>query len=204
MSSEQLVFVITHTSEKALRQKLLAFHGLFTENKCSGSLIEEVFVRSLDMESSYGESIEWASGSHNSGPDIVINKPVRITLSVKSGTIQGNILLVSGHRMTTAKGDLNKINDILGSNVSDVVVCFVYSKANKSYQIVYVDATVFVYPNLASMWESKMSEKTGKIVRYIWTAPNGLVAEVTPSMSWQVWWKIPMTLCRNGSLIKVT
>ena len=191
-SSFELSDIVT----KTLKSKLQAYHGLFRHNKCEAKEIEELIATALDIDPEYAGAVEWKPGSHEPGSDIIIRKK---TFSIKSGVIKKGVLVVSGNRLTRAKGDFNTINSLLKSYVSDYTICFVHDEETGTYQIIYIDASVFSYPNSAQSWVAKMGKK--EISAYRWTPPSGLEVEIRPSMSWQVWWSIPTDLCRMGPLL---
>jgi len=192
------MFELSKITVKTLASSLTMYHGLFQHNKCEAKEMEELVAKAIDMDPQYTGSVNWRSGSHEPGSDIVVGST---KLSIKSGSIRKDILTVSGNRLTKARGDFNVINSLLKSYVSDVVICLVYTEIDGVYKVVYVDSSVFLYPSEAKCWLPAMSKKSGSISSYTWSPDNGLVVKVTPAMSWQVWWHIPIAICRVGPSI---
>jgi len=182
----------------SLKNSLTVYHGLFRQNKCEAKEMEELVASALDIDPMYTGKVDWKSGSHEPGSDIIIPNT---KLSIKSGSIKNEILTISGNRLTKAKGNFNTINTLLRSYVSDVMICFVYEEKDDKYQVVYVDSSVFIYPDSAKDWVGVMSKKSGSITAWSWMPPNDMLVKITPSMSWQVWWHIPLKICRMGASI---
>jgi hypothetical protein len=199
------LFTLSRMTERSLQERFQAFHGIFRKNKCTGSYVEEIAYRALTMDHELGERVAWSSGSHSAIADIRILAPSGdIGLSVKSGKpVKGHpdLIQIPGHRLSRAHGDLNLVNAILRKQVSDVVLCFLHNPLSEEYQIIYIDAPVFVYPTTSTGWHATIGHKNGRIAQYSWTSPHGLVAEIKPDLSWQIWWTIPLALCRIGSAI---
>jgi hypothetical protein len=216
-------FEIPKASVSRLENGLKMFHHLFKDNKCAATLIEELFVKSLRMDPKL-KDLTWKCGSHAQKADMTL--PSGLTISVKSATIDKDILTMSGHRLTTNNGDFNKINASLKNNIADVMVCFLHDEKEGTYQVFYIDEDVFQYPNSARAWKpinkkvnlshyiaAKDSTKgiaAAKLkfiedingLRFGWNASNGMSATVTPKMSWQIWWHIPTNLCRVGPTLR--
>lgn len=192
------LFEMSPITTTSLKTSLTVYHGLFRQNKCEAKEMEELVASALKIDPIYTDKVEWKSGSHEPGSDIIIPN---IKLSIKSGTIKDETITISGNRLTKAKENFNIINSLLKSYVSDVMICFVYEKKDDTYQVIYVDSDVFIYPELASDWKNVMSKKSGNTTAWTWTPPNDMLVKITPSMSWQVWWHIPLKICRMGSLI---
>jgi hypothetical protein len=189
------LFEMSQITIKALESKLIAYHGLFKQNKCEAKEMEELVSSALDSDPIYNGSVIWKSGSHDPGSDIMINN---IKLSIKSGSIKKDIITISGNRLTGAKGDFNVINSLLKSYTSDVMICFVYNKENSKYQVIYVDSNVFVYPDSVKSWIPIMGKKNGSISSYSYNSPVDMQVKIIPAMSWQAWWYIPLRVCRIG------
>jgi hypothetical protein len=200
-------FELSDISIQNLTNNLNLFHQIFKKCICKGEYIEELFQQCLEQDPVLTGKVEWKYGSHKSKYDIKIPTD---QISIKSGTItEGNLVSISGHRLTKLNGDLNEINKTLKSNVSNLVICcnFIPVNGKKQYIIRYLDKEVFSYPKFGSEWIPKSGKKNkskSKITLYEWTSPNGIYMTITPSMSWQIWRNVPLLLFRTGPSILIT
>jgi hypothetical protein len=195
------LFVLSQTTEISLQHKFIAFHGILPRSHLKGDYLEDAVASSLDTDPDLHNFIDWTPGSHNPYADIILKNKNNFGISVKSGTITDNILKISGHRLGKVFGDFNKINRLLVDYKSDVTLCFVYS--DFKYVVYYIDQIVFSYPDSPLQWEPIMGKKNGKVSKYIYSSPEGLLVEILPDLSWQVWWSVPIILCRKGITINI-
>lgn len=203
----QNLFIMSRISKDMLTHDIQTFHGLFKSNKITGGYLEELMYRSIDIDPDYNGKVIWNSGSHAPGSDIVIyndtnKKDKLISISVKSGTVTNNFIEISGNRLSQCNSDMNCINGLLKKYISDVLIACSYNSESGLYNIIYIDRSIFNYPENGSGWIPKIGLKTGKISKYEYEQ-NGIISSITPSMSWQVWWKIPLCLCRIGLSISI-
>lgn len=190
------LFEMSEIVIKILEQKLIMYHGLFQQNKCEAKEMEELVASALDIDPVNAGFVDWKSGSHTPGSDIIIHNNNK--LSIKSGTIEKNMIVISGNRLTKAKENFNIINSLLKSYISDVMICFIYNQINGCYQIFYIDSNVFMYPDSAKSWKPIVSKKSGLISSWCYIVSNGMLIKITPAMSWQVWWYVPLNISRMG------
>lgn len=195
-------FELSPMSVNHLRDSFRAFHGHWYQTKLTADLLEEAVYNALGYDPLYAAGRIWTPRSHNPKADIRIETAhVTLGLSIKSGKDLGQMLQVSGHRLSQARENLNRINTLLCQRVSDVVLCFVHHKELRHYACWYIDASVFRYPQTAQAWTPKVSNKNGTTSEWHYTSPAGLQCSLKPAMSWQIWWTIPTLLCRPGPLI---
>lgn len=190
------MFNFSTQSLTILENQLNNFHKLFKHNKCSSTYIEELIYNGLNADPNYHGLVKWKCNSHNPKEDILIETSKPIYISVKSGTIYNNTVTISGHRLGKHACDLESINTILKEYTCDVLTCFLYEEYNKNYKILYIDKDVFTYPILHTDWQQNMKKKENKISDYRYLSHNNVLTKIIPDMSWQVWWYIPIELCR--------
>jgi hypothetical protein len=201
LTEKQLPFVLSQTSEISLISKLTSFHGILPRSHLTGGYLEDAVASSLDIDPQLHGFVSWKPGSHDPHADIILKNKNDFGISVKSGTLDKEILKISGHRLGKVCGDFNKINKLLMEYRSNVTLCCVYN--NFKYSIYYIDKDNFLYPTSPLEWIPTMGKISGKIGKYVFKSQNNLVVEILPNLSWQVWWSIPLLLCRKGIVINV-
>jgi hypothetical protein len=197
----QSTFILSQTSEISLTSKLISFHGILPRSHLTGGYLEDAVASSLDTDPDLHNFVDWTPGSHNPHADIILKNKNNFGISVKSGTLNKEILKISGHRLGKVGGDFNKINKLLMEYRSDVTLCCVYN--DFKYSIYYVDKDKFSYPNSSLDWEPIMGKRNGKVSKYVFRCVGDLIVEILPELSWQVWWSIPLLLCRKGIVIDI-
>ena len=135
----QHLFQLPPMAEKWLRDACRMFHGIWHSNKIAGSLLEEVVYRALAYDPILSGHLLWLPHSHNAKADIRIETAhLTLGISIKSGKLgtgkDRDTIIVSGHRLSGAWGDINLINSKLRACISDVVLCFVHSAERQSYE----------------------------------------------------------------------
>ena len=89
------------------------------------------------------------------------------------------------------KGDFNKISKFLNQK-EDSIISIPHHKVDDergrihSYQIAYIDVD-----RIKGIKENKWVKKGGQ---YIQVNKKGVEFSLRPSMSWQIWWKVPLSL----------
>jgi hypothetical protein len=88
---------------------------------------------------------------------------------------------------------LQKISNFLNSNDYLLIAAPYYENENQNgkqhnYQLIYMNADILKSSN----WVAKYSKDNSKISQYHCINDFGVYCSVNPSMSWQVWWEIPM------------
>ena len=190
--------------QQTLRQNLEKYHDLFDGGRCSGWQLEELIYKSIRLDNIADHHPTWKEGGHDDQADIRVRVNGEIyPLQIKSGEIKqikfGDerkpYLVLSGHRMTRFKGDFRAITEYLNEDRADFL-SVPYRKVDDDtgrhhvYQIVYVEGMYLRQLNL-DQWE-----KVGASWKQI--NPYNVIFTVTPSMSWQVWWRIPLSLVHRS------
>jgi len=103
-------------------------------------------------------------------------------------------MIVSGHRTGRFKEDLNEIKEFLNSNKYDTFLIPYREEVDELgkrfiYQIFYADSNIFKIDN---DWEQKNSEKGTKT--FFTQNSKGVKIFLRPSMSWQIWYEIPLSI----------
>ena len=196
------MYSLTPRMLQKLVENLKNFHRLFDGNRCSGWQLEELFVHAINSDTTAQHHIvEWREHGHDDKEDIIVSANGNIHhVQIKSGTISGNMLILSGHRLGRFGGNLKEITDYLNSPKAGLIAT-PYKKIDDAegrkhtYKVCYVEQ-VKLTGVVASNWQQK-----GK--QYQQTNPSGVELSLRPSMSWQIWWKIPISLIKVAREIDI-
>ena len=195
------MFRLTDIMLQNFEKDLHKFHELFQGGRCQAWQLEELIAKSINSDFNYKDKAFWTGNGHDIDADIIVGD---YKISVKSGKIKKATkqnperLILSGHRLGRFDGKLDKITDFLNTNKYLLVAVPYYEKHCKhgkqhNYQILYIDANI-LKPN-ALTWNIQYSKKSStKITKYILTNEYGVCLSLNPSMSWQVWWEIPLSI----------
>jgi hypothetical protein len=110
-------------------------------------------------------------------------------------------LVISGHRLGRFEGDLVKISEFLSSNEYLLISVPYFTNEDSngkrhSYQLIYMNAGILQ----PSEWQIKYSKKDpSKISQYYCKNKLEVSCTINPSMSWQIWWEIPMKIITEDS-----
>ena len=199
------MYQLTPRMQQNLRQNLEKYHDLFDGGRCSGWELEELIYKSIQSDNTAGHHPTWKEGGHDDQADIHVRVNGEIyPLQIKSGEIKqiktGDgrkpHLVLSGHRMSRFNGDFNAITEYLNEERADFL-SIPYRKVDDDsgrhhiYQIVYVEGMYLRQLN-PDQWKKVTKSSWGQ------TNPYGVIFTVSPSMSWQVWWRIPLSLVHHS------
>jgi hypothetical protein len=170
---------------------------MFTADRCSGWELEELIVRAIRSDNRAQHHAFWREAGHDDQADIRvrINGDLHL-VQIKSGVIGGGYLTLSGHRLGRFRGDLQEITEYLNNNNAEII-SVPYRKIDDDtgrrhiYRIVYADAE-----HLTGLWDDDWEQLIGPRGGVTWAQTNqyGVEFSLRPSMSWQIWWKIPENL----------
>ena len=178
-----------------LESSLRKFHDLFGGGRCDGWQLEELLVRAIQSDTQAQHNVYWQEGGHDDKADMRVRTNGEThPLQIKSGRIQGKRepkLVLSGHRLTRFNGDFGDMTEYLNNRTANIL-SVPYEQINDErgrrhiYTVSYVDVERLRGLD-ADAW-------TMNGASYFQTNPAGVVSSLTPSMSWQVWWRIPIRL----------
>lgn len=181
-----------------LENSLRKYHDLFSGGRCTGWELEELVVKAIKADTQANHHVKWKEGGHDFKEDIhvAINGESH-SLQIKSGTIKNNYLTLSGNRLGRYSGDLHKITSFL-RNKKDHIISIPCEKIDNekgriyNYQLTYIDVD-FIKGIDPKKWEQKGTQ---------WIQKNAKEVEFSlrPNMSWQIWWKIPVSLLEIKNL----
>ena len=182
------MYKLTDIMLQNFEKSLIEFHKLFQGGRCQAWQLEELLAKAIRSDFSVAEKVTWKGNGHDIDADIIVNDSHY--LQVKSGKIKNkNYLEISGHRLGRFQGDFEKIKNFLNKS-SYIIVSIPYEEAKDSKGIIHTYKIFYVPPNIMNITNGFSSE--GK--SYVSINENKVVIKIHPSMSWQVWWKIPLYL----------
>ena len=133
---------------------------------------------------------------HDVGKDVqIIETNGKVNdIQIKSGKVEKSNMVVSGHRTGRFEGDLNKIKEFLNSNKYDTFLIPYRKEEDKLgrrfvYKIFYAHSNIFKIDN---NWEPKIGKKGGKT--FFTQNSKGVKMSLRISMSWQIWYEIPLSI----------
>lgn len=195
------MYQLTARMEQSFEQYLTKYHELFSGGRCSGWELEELILKAIQSDNNAQHHPVWREAGHDDKADITVQvNTQKHALQIKSGKLQKGHLILSGHRLGRFNGDLLLITTYL-NNINVEIISVPYQKVDDtdgrhhSYQIVYFSAEI-----LKDLAENTWYEH-GKVLKQI--NRHGVELSLRPSMSWQVWWKIPEELLVKGKSITV-
>ncbi len=194
------MYRLTAIMQQHLRQDLEQYHALFS-GRCSGWELEELIFRAIQSDNRAQHHAFWKEAGHDDAADIRVRTNGDVSLlQIKSGSIRAGHLTLSGHRLGRFDGDFQRITQYLNNNSSEII-SVPYRKVDDDngrhhhYRIVYANAE-----HLTGL-RSNRWEQAGAA----WEQTNqyGVKFSLRPSMSWQIWWRIPEELLEIGPEIVI-
>ena len=186
------MYRLTPRMRQHFKQDLVKYHELFSGGRCKGWELEELIYRSIQSDNVAQHHALWREAGHDDKADITVRTNGEIHyLQIKSGSIKAEYLTLSGHRLGRFNGDMQLITAYL-NNISIELISVPYKKLDDEagrhhmYQIAYIDSK-FLRDLCMKSWQEH-GKAWQQINKY------GVVLSLRPSMSWQIWWKIPEKL----------
>ena len=166
-----------------LEENLTDHHKLYKKIRCKAENLEELIVRSLD---SSGYNVGWDPASHDKIKDIVVNNTNN--LSIKSGTFnkKKKSINISGHRLGSFKSNFKEITDYLNKSTDTISV---YNPSKNFKKHTYVISTI----SKEKFAGLKSDAWIKKGAAFNQTNAFNVKFSLRPTMSWQIWWEIPVS-----------
>lgn len=182
-------------------QGLRKFHALFSSGRCLGWQQEELIAGAIKADTQAQHHVFWKEGGHDDEADIRVrtNGDMHL-LQVKSGKVAGGKLTLSGHRLGRFNGDLRRITDYLNANSANILTV-PYEKTDDANGITHAYTVSYVDVHHLTGLRADKWEKVG--ASYKQTNADGVEFTLSPSMSWQVWWRIPLSLVEESPTISI-
>ena len=165
-------YKFSNEDTKRIQHLLKQYHTLFPNLKCKGECLEHIVAQAINGK---------VLGGHNKEADIQVNN---IFMQIKSGDINNKrILTISGYRLTRFNQNFKEINRFLHS-INTQIITVPTEGGSFCYQVYEIDYRLL---KPIEKWTTK-----GK--SFYQTNLHGVTLSISPSMSWQIWWKIPVAL----------
>ena len=199
------MYQLTARMEQTLRQYLKKYHDLFDGGRCSGWELEELVFKSIQSDSTAGHHATWEEGGHDDEADIRVRVngivyPLQIKSGeikqIKSGDQKSSHLVLSGHRLGRFNGNFEDMTEYLNTDRADFLA-IPYRKIDDDtgrhhiYQIVYIQQS-YLRQLAPTKWEN-VSKSSWKQIN-----SHDVIFTLHPTMSWQVWWRIPLSLVKHS------
>lgn len=186
------MYRLTARMQQHFRHQLEQFHQLFSAERCSGWQLEEMLFRAIQSDNNAQHHAFWREGGHDDLADIRvrINGDTHL-LQIKSGSVKGGYLTLSGHRLGRFNGDFRQITAYLNRNSAEII-SVPHRKEDNEHGVQHIYRIAYVaVEHLTHLQPGEWKER-GKT----WEQTNryGVIFSLRPSMSWQIWWRIPETL----------
>ncbi len=189
------MYHLTARMLQRLKKDLGKYHDLFTADRCKGWEQEELIVAAIKSDTSAQHHVFWKEAGHDSEADIRVKANNQVyPIQIKSGQEKAGHLVLSGHRLGRFDGDFDAITNFLKSTEANII-SVAYKQINNRqgrqhrYQVSYVG--IDLLRNLSP----KQWRPSGKAFEQI--NADGVQFSIRPSMSWQIWWKIPLALVKQ-------
>ena len=169
---------------------LIDFHKLFQGGRCQAWQLEELLAKAIRSDFAHAEKVVWKGNGHDIDADIIINDTHH--LQVKAGKITKDTLVLSGHRLGRFKGDFEQIIKFLNQS-NYVVVAVPYHRVDDDKGITHIYRLFYIAPKIFKV-EGSFEPYKGS---YRYVNKYDVTMHIRPSMSWQIWWEIPIKHLNN-------
>ena len=184
---------------------LRKFHSLFMGDRCSAWQQEELLVAAIKSDTRAQHQVFWREAGHDDKADIWVRTNGEThAIEVKSGQIQGKKLVLSGHRLgrfvNDSIPDIAEMTGYLNAKTADIIAFPAEKNDDEDgrefvYRVCYIDVK-----KLTSL-DVRGWAKVGKTWKH--TNDYGVNSSISPSMSWQIWWRIPLEVVEFGKEIVI-
>lgn len=197
------MYRLTARMEQNLESNLRRYHDLFDGGGCKGWELEELIVKAIQSDTPAQHLPQWVESGHDDKADIVVKvKDENHNLQIKAGQqkVPANRLMLSGYRLGRFGADLAKISQYLNNTNADIISVS-YRKIDDDkgrhhiYDLRYLPV-VYLHDIHPNEWKERGAQKVQE-------NEHGVEFSLRPSMSWQIWWSIPLELTILGRTIKI-
>ena len=189
------MYKLTPKMEQHFRNSLTNYHKMFDGGRCQGWELEELIVNAIKSDTKANHLPKWKEGGHDDAEDIlVVINGKKHKLQIKSGKLtkskkSNQSLVLSGHRLGRFKGDFDKISEYLNNHKADIL-SIPYRKEDNDYGRRHIYRLCYIPSKMLS--GIKGYDWTKEKSMHVCTNQHGVRLSLHPSMSWQIWWNIPL------------
>lgn len=175
-----------------LRSSLKRYHELFDGGRCQAWELEELLVKAMKADTTLNVRVSWQEAGHDDKADIIIEDDhTTHHIQVKSGRLTKSTATISGNRLGRFDGDLEALTKYLQTNHSQMISVWYRQMEDTGgrehqYMVTYLDP--------AHLRDVDPDAWTHLGAAYLQTNVSGIEFSLRPSMSWQIWWKVPLEL----------
>lgn len=198
------MYKLTPRMLQHFRKDLETYHNLFTGGRCQGWELEELIVRAIRSDTKAHHHVIWQEAGHDDKADIMVTRNgMKYPIQIKSGKIEGKKekkIVLSGYRLGRFEDNFDAITEYLKSKAANFIAVpyeAIENDAGKThrYRLAYLgkEALADIDPN---RWARVRK-------RFHQTNNAGVMFDIMPTMSWQIWWKIPIELVDMMDLVDI-
>lgn len=203
------MYQLTSSMQHVLRRYLNQYHELFDSKGCSGLELEELIFKAIQSDRTSGlyATRREIRRSDQANIRVEVNGKMHL-LQIRQGAIKragsGEArkphLVILGPQLKHFKHDFEKITEHLNSSSSDIL-SVLYRKlqddegGHHSYQFLYVE----------NMYLGQLNPNQWERAKLNWRQinPYGVIFTVRPSVNWQIWWRIPLSLVNQSEEFRI-
>jgi len=195
------MYKLTPRMLQRFKNDLIRYHELFSGGRCSAWEQEELIVNAIKSDTQAQHHVLWSEAGHDDKADITVKtNDEDYLIQIKSGKVTGNYLNLSGHRLGRFNANFEDITDYLNKNKANIITVpyrLVDGAQGRAhiYEVCYINVKHLTGLK-ASNWNTK-----GKSFEQI--NDDGVIFKLSPSMSWQIWWKVPLPLLTRTAEIVI-
>ena len=185
------MYKLTPRMEQHFEGDLQSYHARFHEGRCLGEALKELLVRAIRADTNAQHHLIWKEGRHDDKADITVRDEngTEHFIKVKAGEITKDKINLSGHRLGRFKGDFDKITDYLNNRTAEIIAV-PYKKTEDPTGCHHIYQMGYINPNHLHGLHPKKWVKHRQ--QFKQTNKKGVEFSLRPTMSWQIWWHIPL------------
>ena len=186
---------------QTLRTRFRQHHDLYPQGpRIQAGFLECLLADAMASDRNAGYGLTWRPETHDTEYDIVASGEAgSVPIQVKSGKVTGGgRLRLSGHRLGRFAGDLRAMTDEINANSTDIVSVS-YDRRDEADGTHHDYGIRIVASEMLNGLDADRWERNGS--RYRQLNALGVIFALCPTMSWQIWWEIPLDSLRYVATI---
>lgn len=194
-------FKLTEKMLDHLQDRLEQYHKIFSGDGCKGIPLEELVYIAIQADFP-PEQVRWVRGGHDVTKDIEIYPDSRNPhlLQVKAGQIRGNYVVLSGNRLGRFTGNRAQYTKFLNGTTGHTISA-AYKRSEINSQVTHTYEIRYISPNVLHGVTADNWQQTGQ--SFVQENSRGVKFRIRKSLSWQVWWSLPIKRFRPKRTITI-